>query len=384
VPQLLLRRFCRGSDERLFQLEVRTGKPVRVTTREAASRRRYYQFQDDEGNKSNAVEAYLALVETYAAPALERLTQDEKISDPDRATLSFFFALLGMRTPGIRKLGEAIGREVFEHFIGSHWGDSDAFSHLYREWQGDDDAAADEAEELRQRTLRMFRSGELEIVDPDGGATMSALLTASADTTQSIFGEMTWTLLRTTGDEFITSDRGLAIFDPTPRFPWSMDAILSSESSQTSIPLGLSRCLVLTPGEPIFQTMDADPVDVMHLNLRTYGWADRHIFGSGQEVVAAVRRAARKHPALVVRPKPFRQVTLLEAEPGDTKLADDHRRRGWPPYLMADGPDGKPRKYDYMVIGEDGTALEVGIETTRLAKARALRDADLKTASSEA
>jgi len=380
VPQLLLRQFCRTGDARLFQLDVRSGRPIRVSVREAASRRSYYQFEDEEGRKTNAVEAYFALIESHAGPLLKRLADEGVVSDPERATLSLFFALLGMRTPSGRRAGETIAKASFEYLVGSYCGDPETFARMYREWR-DEDVSAAEAEDFRLRTLEMVKSGGLRLVDSDGGATMRTLLEVSAQTTLAIFGEMTWTLLRSDGSEFVTSDRGLAIFDPTPRFPWSTDAILSSDNVQTNIPLSSNYSLVLTPGEPTIRAITADPVDVMRLNLRTYGWADNYVFGSSQKVVTDVRRATRKSPKLVVKPRPFRHVTLVEANPLDTRLADEHRRRGWPAYLTTRDEGGTLREFDYMVMGEeDASPIEVGVATTKMAKAQALRKMDLAVA----
>ena len=68
----------------------------------------------------------------------------------------------------------------------------------------------------------------------------------------------------------------------------------------------------------------------------------------------------------------MRQVILVDAEPGDTSLADEHRKRGWPPYVQVnDECTGIPSVHDYMVVGEDGEPLEVAAKTTEMSKRRA-------------
>jgi hypothetical protein len=57
---------------------------------------------------------------------------------------------------------------------------------------------------------------------------------------------------------------------------------------------------------------------------------------------------------------------LVDHDPSDTSLADDHRRRGWPPYAYPGGV-----RHDYIVIGIDGTSVEVGARATTLARKRA-------------
>jgi hypothetical protein len=66
---------------------------------------------------------------------------------------------------------------------------------------------------------------------------------------------------------------------------------------------------------------------------------------------------------------------LVERDPSDTRLAEAHVKRGWPPYLQAPDDEGTMRQFDYMVVGEDGDPVEVGVTTTEMAKARAMKAA---------
>jgi hypothetical protein len=69
ISRFLLNRFAPAS-ERLFQLDIRTGKPQGgIPTGKAASRMRFYEFEDEEGNKSNVVEGLFAIVEDAATLA---------------------------------------------------------------------------------------------------------------------------------------------------------------------------------------------------------------------------------------------------------------------------------------------------------------------------
>ena len=82
---------------------------------------------------------------------------------------------------------------------------------------------------------------------------------------------------------------------------------MSSPKSETTLPLSESECLLLRP-EPIGGGLAVQEVSgnvVETINLRTYGWADRHVFGATQEDLVSVRKASRRRPADVVRPKPF-------------------------------------------------------------------------------
>jgi hypothetical protein len=381
IPQLTLNRFSKA-DERLFQIDTGTGKPQRTSVYAAASRRRFYTFEDEDGNKNNDVEAYFSLVESHAAPALLRMDESGELSDADRATISFFLSLLWARTPGARSTTEKLGLQTNTMLMASHYGDPNTFMRMYREWEvehGDGTRLSDdEAEALRKRTLREFRDGTLGFEDPGGGNTMALLLELALQQAGILFGAMGWALMRSDGAEFVSSDRGLAIFDPTPKFPWSSYAMASSPNAQTTIPVSSSSCLLLVPtGEATFEAGTVENRNVEQINLRTYGWAERFIYGSTQEAVVAVRREARKKPQDVVRPKPHRPVILVERNPDDTRLADAHRKRGWPAYLEGPGMDGETVQFDYMVLGEDGDPVEVGVTTTELAKERGMKAAGI-------
>lgn len=379
IPQLTLNEFT-GKDGRLYQLDVRTGKPQRTSAYAAGSRHRFYEFEDDDGKKSSVVEAYFSLVESHAAPALRKLDETGDVSDPDRATIAFFMSLLWARTPGTRANAERTRQDASKLFMASHYSDPPTFKRMYREWearQGKGEPLSDaEMEDLRNRSLREFQEDRLRLAEGDGGFVMATLLEIALQTTDLMYHAMSWALMRAPDSEFVTSDRGLAVFDPTPRFPWSGHALASSPNSQTTIPISSQSCLLLVPtGDADFEVGDLGRREVESINLRTYGWADRYIYGSSQEAVVGVRRAARKQPKQVTRPKPHSGVMLVERDPSDTRLADAHAKRGWPAYLQAPDDDGTMRQFDYMVIGEDGDPVEVGVTTTQLAKERAMKDA---------
>jgi len=160
------------------------------------------------------------------------------------------------------------------------------------------------------------------------------------------------------------------MFDPTPKTPWSGNAWASSPNAQTIIPVSSTTAILVTPGEPGTGWIEADPVDVDQINLRTYGWADRFLFGASQELVSGLRRKAKRRPALVVRPREMHQVLLVEADPDDSSLADARAARGLPAQF-----EHKPTgaRMDYFVLGEDGESVDIALETSRLAKQRTTR-----------
>jgi hypothetical protein len=366
IPQFLLRRFLASGSDRLCQLAVGSGTPRAIAPASAASRRHFYAVTDDEGDRHNKVESLLAIVESHAATALARLLDNPAQLEPgDRATLSYFFGLIGFRTPtGSARLAEVSDAMSKAMFAGRliH---PDVFAHDYREAVGE--ASDEEIEQLRAEMLAALRGGRVELEDPRAHAITSGLQ-MSGDLAATIYPD-TWKLVRTDAF-FVTSDTGLAMYDPKPRFPWAGNAWRSSPAAETTIPLSSNECLVITPGDDarleIVDGAFASFVD--SLNLRTYGWASDFIYGRSQEVVTHVRRIAKQRPADIIRPRPTHQMLVVEHDPSDRSLALAHLRRGWPAYLEHDGV-----RHDYIVIGIDGTAVEAGARASRLARQRAER-----------
>ena len=367
VSRFLLARFSDDSRPgQFFQLDTNTGQPRRVAIDGAASRRYFYAIVGDDGTRHSRVEGFLAIVESHAAPALDRLLRNtSSLSDADRATLSFFFALLDQRTPaGTERLTDA-SDTILRMLFTAEAAESEPFARHYREVIGE--ARDEEIEELRHYMLEGLAAGRVGLRDPRANAFQLALGNAGS-LAQEIF-QLSWTLL-TADSAFVSSDRGLAMHDPSPRFPWGGVGWRSSPSAETMIPLSSDVCLVTKQGNCESGSSEASAELVDTINLRMYGWADQFIFGHSQALVTDVRRLAKLRPRRVPHPQPPAQVVILEAAPSDTSLADVHRAKGWPPYLIADGT-----LHDYVVIGREGDPVSVTKEIVRKAKERSLQRA---------
>jgi Protein of unknown function (DUF4238) len=373
VPKLLLKRFS-PRDGRIWQMDTGTGATLDVQIEKAASRRRFYEFlHNDQGVKTARMESWLSLVESHASKVLRRIEHQGPVlglADWDRATLSFFLALLSSRTPAALKEAEALGEEAMRFMLGTKLSDPQSFARQHGKIFPESEP--DAVEELRKRMLQQLEDGQIGYEDPSGEA-MRRLVQGSGAVTQQIF-ESRWLLLRAMEGEFVTSDVALAMHDPKPEYPWSAQAWRSSPEVQVTIPLSSASCLLIIPGRAIFERFEVGREDVDEINLRTLGWSERFLFGGTEEGLIAIQRLAREKPELVVEPKPKRHVFLVELDPDDTSLADEHQRRGWPVRFTAPDETGKRRVFDYMVVGEDGTPLEVAAQATdRLRKIAPLR-----------
>lgn len=363
-PRLIVRRFVgRANDgsQQLYRLDVRTGTPKRTSVDNAGSELRYYRFTDDEGRPHNRVEAFFSVVETHAAEALTRLLAvPHALSEPDRATLSFFLALLDGRTPGGSARTAAFSDTSMRLLLATECADPQAFAARYRDTLGAD--SDEEIEATRQRMVEGLRNGDIAFPDPKANA-LELSLRSAGSSCRDIF-MMRWTLLRACAGEFVTSDRALAMHDPSPKYPWSAQAWRSSPGAETTVPLSSDTCLLITPGPPVTDEREIAREDVERINLRTYGWAQRYLYGSSQQTVSELRRIAKARPRDIVRAIAPKQVLLFEAHPDDDALRREHSRRGWPGRFAVEGVE-----HDYVVLDSTGDPIETVEQAVRVARA---------------
>lgn len=376
LPQFLLRGFAHehNGKDRLFQMQTASrGAPRRVDVRTAASRRRLYTAIDENGEPSNRNEGYLALVESHAAPALRQLIADPaSLSPAERATIAFFVAVQAMRTPAAAQQVTVVANAAFQTAASEFLSDRRAFAERHREASGRL-AGDDEIERLRRQVLDEVRRGGVRLSGEGGGA-FGAALEHAVSNLPAVFA-FDWTLLLAPKGGLITSDRGIAIHDPTPPYPWAAQGLLSSDNSETFVPLSDEHCLMMRPGAATcgLGIREISSAEAETLNLRVYGWADTYVFAKSQESLARVRVAARRRPADVTRPKAFCQVALIEPDPDDTSLADENRCRGWPAHVR--NANGALR--DYIVIPADAPNPELWKRSDELTERRALKRAGI-------
>jgi len=242
------------------------------------------------------------------------------------------------------------------------------FARRYRTVYGD--APDDKIAEYRDDILLALKENRIELADPRAHA--FGLNFRAAGVIAPAAYAMRWSLLQRPG-AFITSDRGLAMHDPTPPLPWTSHAWLSSPNVEVTIPLSSDICLrVDFPDRGTVVLEDVNEKDADTINLRTYGWAKDYIYGHSQDLLARVRRLSKQRPGDVVRPKPPQQTILLDRDIDDPSLAREHKRRGWPEYIPSGGI-----LFDYVVIGPDSNPIEAAAFVDAKVKERVRRRLDL-------
>ena len=350
VPAFLLAAFAEPPGQRkgwMFQLDVRTGRPQRTKPDSAAFEKDLYAGEgDDLGDRS--LEAFFSLVEKHTAPALKRLADSPlALTAEDRQTIAYFLSLQQSRTPAALSSTIENSQAAMELFLSVQFEDAASFAKTYRE-AVNDEASDQQIENFRERMKDGLVNGEVSLAEPRSQA-LQLLLHTSAPIAETV-ASLRWTLVSSETQQFVTSDRGIAMHDPTPPFPWTGHAWRSSPNAQTTVPLGPWRCLLVEAGPAGMGVDIASPSTVREVNLRTYGWAKRFVYGRTQSVVSDLRRDAKRKPRMVTRPKRTKQVLVEEADPSDPTVGAENVRRGWPKGYWEEDDDGNRRFMAYTVI----------------------------------
>jgi uncharacterized protein DUF4238 len=246
------------------------------------------------------IEAFLAIVENSAAEPIKSLAAlPTELSQDDRGTIAFFLALQQGRTPSGLVQHRRVAHMAAVARVKKLFSDREAVSDRYRR-KMNPDATDEEIEAFATREITAFMRGE-RTIDLPPEAPFQAML-ASVSSIAAAVAAMDWTLLESTDGEFITNDRGLAMWDPSLR-PAQGNAWESSADAETTVPIAPTVCLKLTPGAERFGVETAGAESVTEVNLRTYGWADKSIFGTDRGGVEAVHRAAQAEPSKAVAPR---------------------------------------------------------------------------------
>jgi hypothetical protein len=371
VSQFVLRGFSNPRDGgRIYQMTTAgRGAPKAIGVRDAAVRKNLYRATDENGVVTNRHEGYLALIESKAAPTIQRLLEaPESMKSGDRATIAFFVAFQIMRTPAAAEQVTEAANMAFRMAATDMYSNKVEFAKNHRQKDGRD-LAPDEIEQFRIDMLKAIGDGDVRI-SGENGAHFAAGFEHAIDNIPPLIA-FDWLLLRAPAGGFVTSDRGYAIHDPSPPFPWSAQGILSSPAAETLVPLTDTAALIMRPGTGAsrFDVQEIAGEVVQRLNLRTFGWATGYVYARSQATLAKLRVAARRRPDTVIRPKPICSVIGIEIDPTDPTLAQENTARGWPTHVTG----SRGQLLDYIVAPGDGPHPELHRRADQLTEQRARR-----------
>jgi hypothetical protein len=336
VPEFVLRRF-RGPTthgRRLFQLDKTDGTCVETTPGAAGWERDLYAIDSDTGQHDGVVEGLFCLAENYAAGSLRRLfSETDRLSEDDRANIAFLVALQEQRVPGaIDEL--ATRMEEMVSMVAAV-----EFANL---------GGRKKQREQAREVYRELTEGKLSLV-PNRDAVLAYTLTA-LDFTAETIRRLPWILFRSEQARFVCSDRPITMHDPTPPHPWSGAAWLSSPNVVATVPLSSTRCLRVSPAGTAPLVVRRAEKQVAAINLRTYGWATRYVYGPSADLLTRLHERALAHPGEVPAATKKRSVICEDAATADPAIAAANVARGWAPYLTEQDADGSFRAMSYRVI----------------------------------
>ena len=366
VPAFALAQFAEPQGSRkgwMYQLDVESGAPQRTRPDDAAFVKDLYTYENRQGELSRTVESFFAIVEKHAAPALDCLRHDPvSLSLQDRFTIAFFLAFQESRTPTGLIRTEHMRQAAFELKASMSLSNREAFRKKF-----DSDLtrsmSLEELEATRRRMQKQLLEGRVRYESPRSGA-LTQIMNLATEIADEIFS-LKWIVLTAQGADFVTSDRPISMVDHAPKHPWSGNAWKSSHDAISFYPLSPIKGLLMTAGDHGLTTETSNHRQVRRLNLPTYGWAERFIYGRSQEVVGRVRRHARSHPKDIARPRPPKQVLLMPAGALSPAVTAEYARRGWPTSLPATGKDGRVEEMGYIVVDfadPAGSVAQIGTE----------------------
>ena len=220
-------------------------------------------------------------------------------------------------------------------------------------------ASEQDAEAFRVRTLRELQDGTLALEAPKEMA-LQGMLRTWLDFAGQLH-DMHWKLLHTREGDLVIGDRPMTMHDPTPRFPFSGNGLHSSSAAYTLVPLGSSLCLRLDrTGTRLEQRSVARQVE--RINLRSYGWAERFVYGADRRLLEELHAIATRHPERAPGPRAEPQVICEEADPNDPTVGAEHPP-GYPRGLWYTPPDAPPVFMAYRLQHMDDRRT-VGIDSS--------------------
>jgi hypothetical protein len=333
TPQFVLKRF-RGPGGKLFQLDKTDGSCELIKVKDAAWDPRLYTVDSITGEHDGIVEGLFSVAENFAAVSLERLLKaPENFTDDDRGNLAFLLAIQEQRAPGwleefeerLAEMGTMLAAVELANMTGP---------------RGKQRKAREAAKALADGNVN---------IRPTRENLLTTALLGVAHTVGVIYS-LPWTLLRAKAGAFVTSDRPLTMHDPTPPHEFAGAAWMSSELAVVTMPMSSAACLRTCPSDRCHFTERDTTKQVDRINLRTYGWARRYIYGRSAELLEDLHALAVADPSAVPPPTKKRSVMLEDIETADPAVAARNAANGWPRYVQVRNDDGSYRHLSYEVI----------------------------------
>lgn len=295
----------------LFRLDLHADliRPAQVRTE--AQRSGLYTIPPEAAEQINMdpreVERFFQSIENRAAPALKRLlTPALPFGRQDRIDLAFLLAAQLVRTPRRREWRRNLQRPMMDAWLQMRISDLDRVRNAYF---GDQDVLEDVVVAKQRELFAEVEAGKLWVeLNDDVAAVAHAILGLDA-LMLPLLNETRWVLARTpTNARLVLGDDPAVLFDPTPKLPGAGNGPLSSDQSETVLPVSPTAALILFPGGGVMTERTMTLQQVKEINLRSVAWATGALYGQTRQDLLAVRRLAARMPDRIeqVRPRPPR------------------------------------------------------------------------------
>ena len=354
VPQLHLRGFSANprpaKNALTWRLDKTTGLIEEKRVARVGGDKKFNRVKDPDDKYTNAVEAWLGIVEHHAAPALERLgASTTRPSYPDRITTAFYLALQEARTPHGLRTVETTSDMVMDAHLALWTHDEEMFADICR------DAGIDESQEvIEDLRLRMSEPGYIKMADARTHA-FNLAISIAGDLT-NVIAPMTWTVARSS-EPLVVGDHPITHFDPEPpMYPWTEPTWSSSHTAESYIPLNSTTMLKMTHprhrNERDFAVSGLSPDEVADMNLRSYGWATRYVFAEDRVTLEQLHQRAQADLSAV--PRASRQFQVITADERAFLPSEPNvQPPGWPKHVPRVGQNGRVERCRYRVVPHD-------------------------------
>lgn len=215
LPRFYLERFI-GDDGCVAVFDRNLNQLRRQQPQNTGVEGHLYTLRDDQGRQRYELEQKLGRIEGQASRILPAIVSEETIGDDDRALLSYFFALLSVRTPEFISSIKQFNAEIMKKVARIAFSDIDRVKDILRtkpEHTGIGDSS------LEKEAIKMveFAQGDgYEIITDHAWAVKMAI--PLADRIAPIMNGRKWSIIEAPdGKSFVTSDVPVYLTTALPR-----------------------------------------------------------------------------------------------------------------------------------------------------------------------
>jgi hypothetical protein len=310
VPQFHLRQFEAPDKRRhVWRYDKLSDRIELRPIRSSASAPDFYAYDDEAGQRVNAMDEAITAMENFAAPVLQSLSRRSpgqlRLPDAERLALASYLGLLYVRGPAQLRTAQALADFTARAEIDMSLANDADFPERAR--SAGKTGSDKDLEELRRDTLAQLRKGEL-VIKAHPKASLASL--ATGEPVAAILMGMRWYVLRRDhAPHLVLGDAPVAIVRPHG-LPDFVGVGPATPGAEAQVPLAPYALLSMRDEDDDGTvTVLTDPVDLgpwpVALSQLAWHGSERYVFGRNRSDLEAVansmtERDRRHTPALRV------------------------------------------------------------------------------------